>query len=193
MKTKYEQLIAQNKSTHQIANELGISQTNVRYWLKKYGLKTNSSWAIKHEQIKTDRKSGRYTCTQCKVNKELTKDTFYVKSNGSFHAWCKDCNNKITYEKQLQRKRDAVEYKGGKCCVCGYNKYVGAMDFHHLDPATKDYNISRLTTYSIDIMKTELDKCMLLCRNCHAEIHHGLVDLTKLVVQQGLAPRTSPV
>ena len=65
------------------------------------------------------------------------------------------------------------------------------MDFHHLDPATKDYNIGRLTTYSIDVMKHELDKCVLLCRNCHAETHHGLVDLTKLVDPAGIEPATS--
>ena len=191
MKTKYEQLIAQNKSIREISDELKLSYTTVRYWIKKYGLKTNSKWASKRQKIFFDRKAGVYTCPKCNINKEVNNDNFYLRSNGHFHRWCKDCNNKFTYEKQLQRKRAAVEYKGGKCYVCGYNKYVGALDFHHLDPETKDYNIAQLRSYSFDAMKEELDKCVLLCKNCHSETHHGLIDPKKLDGPTGYDPVTS--
>jgi hypothetical protein len=54
------------------------------------------------------------------------------------------------------------------------------MDFHHLDPYKKDFSIGRNWSKSLDALKAELDKCILVCRNCHGEIHEGLIDLTAL-------------
>ena len=69
-------------------------------------------------------------------------------------------------------KVKAVEYKGGCCEKCGYNKYVGALEFHHLDPTQKDFAIgSKGYTRSWEKVKKELDKCILVCANCHREIH----------------------
>jgi len=69
-------------------------------------------------------------------------------------------------------KKQAVEYKGGACQKCGYDQCVGALTFHHLDPNEKEFGISAGgLTRSLEKLKTELDKCILLCHNCHAEIH----------------------
>lgn len=73
-------------------------------------------------------------------------------------------------------KLKAVEYKGGKCIVCGYNKSIRALQFHHLDPSQKDFGISG-STKSFEKLKPELDKCVLLCSNCHAEVHDNLIDI----------------
>lgn len=70
-------------------------------------------------------------------------------------------------------KARAIEYKGGKCQYCGYNRSVAAMCFHHLDPSQKDFNVSG-NTMRWELMKGELDKCVLLCLNCHAEEHEKL-------------------
>jgi hypothetical protein len=66
----------------------------------------------------------------------------------------------------------SVEYKGGKCSSCGYNKCIAALEFHHLDPSKKDFSISSSgNTRSWNKVKEELDKCVLLCSNCHREVH----------------------
>ena len=66
----------------------------------------------------------------------------------------------------------AIEYKGGKCSVCGYAHYIGALEFHHLDDSKKDFGISNKGyTRSWKKVKEELDKCVLLCANCHRELH----------------------
>ena len=66
----------------------------------------------------------------------------------------------------------AVEYKGGKCVRCGYKKCVRALEFHHLDPDGKDFPVSsRGACKSWERIKEELGKCILVCANCHAEIH----------------------
>lgn len=70
-------------------------------------------------------------------------------------------------------KLKAVEYKGGKCQDCGYNKSVWALHFHHLNPLEKDFSITG-RSISWERLKPELDKCVLLCANCHAERHEEL-------------------
>ena len=68
-------------------------------------------------------------------------------------------------------KQKAVHYKGGKCNMCGYNNEMKALQFHHTDSKAKDFAISQVKSSSWDNIKIELDKCILLCANCHSEIH----------------------
>ncbi len=68
-------------------------------------------------------------------------------------------------------KRKLVEYKGGKCIKCGYDKCIAALVFHHRDPSKKDFQISG-RTMAFEKMKKEADKCDLVCANCHAEIEN---------------------
>ena len=70
-------------------------------------------------------------------------------------------------------KERAIAYLGGACRICGYDKWPAAFDFHHLDPMGKDFTISEAMT-SWERIKPELDKCELLCANCHREVHDGL-------------------
>lgn len=67
-----------------------------------------------------------------------------------------------------------VDYAGGKCSRCGYNKSKRALEFHHTDPNIKDFGISKCITKNIAFQKKEVDKCVLVCSNCHAEIHEEL-------------------
>jgi len=70
-------------------------------------------------------------------------------------------------------KEKLIEYKGGKCEKCGYNKCIGALEFHHVNPDEKDFAISS-KSYSFERLKKEADKCLLVCANCHTEIHEEL-------------------
>lgn len=70
-----------------------------------------------------------------------------------------------------RKKLQLVEYKGGKCVCCGYSKPIpSCYDFHHLDPKQKEFSISG-KSWSFEKLKKEVDKCILLCRNCHSELH----------------------
>lgn len=88
--------------------------------------------------------------------------------------------NKYQTAKKKERKLHAIEYKGGKCEVCGLvgvesNQVV--FDFHHLDPTLKDYTPSNLMDKSLERLHNELDKCILLCSNCHRQVHSGDIKL----------------
>jgi len=67
----------------------------------------------------------------------------------------------------------AIEYKGGKCSICGYGKCKDALEFHHLDSSKKDFGVSKSgLTRSWLRIKKEIDKCILVCANCHRELHN---------------------
>ena len=88
--------------------------------------------------------------------------------------------------KRRRRIREkAIEYKGGRCQICGYGKCSEALEFHHLDSSGKDFGISdRGHTRSWKRITAELDKCVLLCANCHREVHNGLQLPREIVVEK---------
>lgn len=70
-------------------------------------------------------------------------------------------------------KQRAVEYMGGKCIECGYDRCIWALEFHHKNPLEKDFAISQYLNLKWESVKAELDKCIMVCSNCHKELHHG--------------------
>lgn len=108
------------------------------------------------------------------ITKECKKhgETSFVLEGRGYYR-CKRCRVEAVIIRRKKVKVKAVEYKGGKCERCGYSKYVGALEFHHRDPTKKDYGIAENGhTKSWARTKEELDKCIMLCSNCHKEVHH---------------------
>lgn len=96
---------------------------------------------------------------------------------------CKKCRTEAVIKKRHLNKLKLVEYKGGKCEICGYNRCLDALEFHHKDPKEKSFSISSKNIKSFDKLRSEADKCILVCSNCHKEIHSDLnkKDLLELV------------
>ena len=85
---------------------------------------------------------------------------------------CKKCYTYYNAEKRKRYKKELVEYKGGKCEICGYDKCISALEFHHKDSSKKDFGISESSfSRSLESLKEEADKCILVCANCHRELH----------------------
>ena len=96
--------------------------------------------------------------------------TEHVMYNGRYR--CKKCFVHYNNEKRKKYKNLLVEYKGGKCEICGYDKCVKALEFHHINKETKKFSISdNAFNRSLDELKKEVDKCILVCANCHRELH----------------------
>lgn len=81
--------------------------------------------------------------------------------------------------RSAERKLELIEYKGGKCEICGYNKNLAVLNFHHIDSNKKSFNIDGrlLANKKMEDLIDESDKCMLLCANCHQELHHENHDI----------------
>ena len=83
-------------------------------------------------------------------------------------------------KRRRKLKAMLVEYKGGKCILCGYKRTPWALDLHHIDESKKSFSMSvRGLTRSWERLKREADKCALLCANCHREVHAGTAQLPK--------------
>lgn len=84
-------------------------------------------------------------------------------------------NTKNVSEWRRRFKQELIQYKGGKCQICGYDKveFPSVFAFHHRDPNQKDFSVSRRIK-SKDATRVEVDKCDLLCQNCHHELHDNL-------------------
>jgi transcription elongation factor Elf1 len=93
---------------------------------------------------------------------------------------CRKCLRERNFNRRKELKKLAIEYKGGKCCRCGYNKSMRALIFHHLDSTQKDFGIARIgRDISWEKVKKELDKCILVCSNCHGEIEDEIEENKK--------------
>jgi hypothetical protein len=155
-KATLENYISQGFSTYDIAKAEGCGQTNVRHWLRKFGLNTKSK-----------------------------KEKNILKGKTTYS------NNANNYLKQRERanvrKKEIVKIKGGCCSLCGYKKNIAALQFHHRDPFNKTFTLDarKLSNTNWNSILLELEKCDLLCANCHAEIHYP--DL-EMVVGAGNAP-----
>lgn len=121
------------------------------------------------------RKRTTKVCYKCKKEKALSN--FWKRKRGlgdhDVNAMCKDCCFLRQHNSREDAKIKYVEYKGGKCEICGYCKCFWALDFHHKDPSKKDFGISKIRKADFTAkIKEELDKCILLCSNCHRERHY---------------------
>lgn len=117
-------------------------------------------------------------CTQCKL--KISTKSFYKQSQKGvnnqtwyyYDSMCIKCRLDYSYKRIRANKREAVVYMGEKCADCGIldiNR-PEIYDFHHLSPKNKEFSISK-TTKSLAKIKKELDKCILLCSNCHRTRH----------------------
>jgi phage FluMu protein Com len=175
-KEELETLISEGLSVSQIAKKLNHPYTTIPHWIKKWNL-SPSKFGYTFRDGKEFKK-----CPRCKEIKEVNNKNFPIRKRYAklrkrcgFErrsiSECRECNRKRTFERNNQFKQKCVEYKGGKCTVCGYEKCLSALDFHHRNPNEKDFEIGDMRHKPWELIKTELDKCNCVCRNCHAEIH----------------------
>lgn len=85
-----------------------------------------------------------------------------------------------TIEYRKRRKNNLIRVCGSKCNLCGYNKSNSALEFHHIDPSQKSYGISSGICHDLESDLAEIKKCILVCANCHREIHDGDYTLEEL-------------
>lgn len=114
--------------------------------------------------------------TQKTENQKVYWKNWYTK-NAERHK----ANTKRNERQRIIKYRKLLlEYKGNKCSLCDYSKCTRALEYHHLDPKTKKGNISEMLAslrLGWDTLKTEADKCVLLCANCHREVEAGITKL----------------
>ena len=93
----------------------------------------------------------------------------FKRLDGTFR--CGKCASEWVINSRRRKKEKLVKMFGGKCSICGYDKYSGGLDFHHTNPKNKSFALSvKGLSYSWASLTAEAEKCVLVCKNCHAEI-----------------------
>jgi transposase-like protein len=162
-------------SVAEIAAEVGRSTGTVRHWLRRYELQTEGSqrWSSAARR-RAARQAGVLTVMMsCPRHGETD---FILEGRGYYR--CKRCRAECVVRRRQKVKAILVEEAGGRCVACGYDRSIRALQLHHLDPKLKRLAISgQGITYSIDTLRAEARKCVLLCANCHVEVEAGIVRL----------------
>lgn len=156
-----------NKCDRQFPNSIIVEGKRKYLQHRKYCLDC-SPWGEHNTKSLTVDRSTIEKDSKIFICKRCSKEYIYGRSSGNTLTYCASCmvNNGRTRQKQK-----AIDYKGGKCEICNYSKCNRALQFHHLDESKKEFTISSCHCRSWDSIQNELDKCILVCSNCHAEIH----------------------
>jgi hypothetical protein len=161
-------LVASGMTLGSIATELGVGMNTVRYWIGRHGLPRPI--AVRRAEIDRILESGqRIVVRTCAKHGETS---FILENSG--RARCKRCRMERVAEWRRRAKRRLVAEAGGRCQLCGYDRCMAALEFHHLDPNHKSFALSvKGVTRSLEELRREAAKCALLCSNCHAEVEAG--------------------
>jgi hypothetical protein len=150
-----------------------VSDSTAKKWLKRHGLRTRGA---ERRQVLTDlrREGKREVELVCKKH-GLTRHISVVSER---RLRCTRCNVEAVERRRWKVKEMLIAEAGGACAVCGYSRHPAALQFHHLDPTTKSFGLGvRGITRSLEKLRAEASKCVLLCANCHAEVEVGAVEL----------------
>ena len=125
-----EPLVAAGLSIRAISERLGVSYATVQHWLKKHGLKTRRTVEPRGSEARTIER-------ECPVHGLTT----FIKYSPTDHHRCEQCRKDRVVDRRRKIKAMLVDEAGGCCALCGVDRYVGALQFHHLDPETKLFGL----------------------------------------------------
>jgi transposase-like protein len=168
-----EVLVNRGLTIEQIAQHLGVGDRTVGKWLRRFDLQTDR--AKRRAALNAMPGSSQDVMEfQCPTH-GLTR---FVAIRSERRLRCAKCRAEAVARRRRKVKEMLVAEAGGRCVLCGYSRSSVALQFHHLDPATKSFGLGvRGITRALARLRAEASKCVLLCANCHAEVEAGVTTL----------------
>lgn len=169
-----EPLVAAGVPIRAMAEQLGVSYTTVRHWLRRHRLVTARAERLAATAAARD--AGEAMAVADCPRHGVT--AFGRSASGRYR--CMRCRSEAVTERRRRVKQQLVAAAGGRCALCGYDRSPAALQFHHTDPVAKAFSIAQSgVARSIARALAEAQKCVLLCATCHAEVEAGVATLPK--------------
>jgi transposase-like protein len=167
-----EPLVRAGVSIRAIAEQVGVSYTTVRHWLRRHGLVTRRAKRLADGAAAREA-GAAIAILDCPRH---GRTTFGRSASGRYR--CLTCRSEAVTERRRRVKQQLVAAAGGRCVLCGYDRSPAALQFHHTAPADKAFSIAeRGVSRSLASALDEARKCVLLCATCHAEVEAGVATL----------------
>ena len=175
-KAELEPLVMAGLTLSVIAKELAISQESVRRWIDRHELPQPIE--VRRAQVEAALRDGEsYVMRTCRRHGR----TEYALVGSEKRPRCKKCRSEAVARRRRKVKQTLVDEMGGRCVLCGYDECLNALEFHHRDPTKKEFGVAmRGITRAIDAIRAEVEKCVLLCSNCHAAVEAGYKEVPPL-------------
>ena len=119
-------------------------------------------------------------CHDCGRELPVTEFNYWNKANRTYMNICKECEKKKNAKKHEEKKEIINTLKSCGCCCCDEND-INCLDFHHIDPEEKDFNMSAAPNKTTKKIIEEASKCIVVCSNCHRKIHAGVLDINDYI------------
>lgn len=166
------ELVEAGATIREAATHFGVGYSTIRHWMKRLDLETEHAGRVRRSREAMEAGETR-PVLRCPKHGDAP---FVRRPDGNYR--CSRCQTEAVSEWRRRVKRRLVSRAGGCCQLCGYDRHPAALHFHHLDPSTKEFLVSRNgVTRSLAEARVEADKCVLLCANCHAEVEAGVTEL----------------
>jgi transposase len=163
-----EPLVTAGLTIREMAAALDRSFATVRHWLRRYELTPLLAANRRGDRpLEVERRCDKHGVTLFRINGR----------EGRYR--CVACMRRRVIDRRRRVKEMLVAEAGGRCVLCGYDRYAGALQFHHVDPAAKRFSIAGHGARALDLLREEARRCVLLCGNCHAEVEAGWRELPR--------------
>jgi transposase len=175
-RAELEPMVRAGMTISQIADAVGRSKATVRHWLRKYDLRTNGPRGPRGRAGAREAREAGLLRTMLRCPHHGMAE-HVLEPRGYYR--CARCRQAAVVRRRRRVKEILVAEAGGACQLCGYGRFAGALQFHHLDPSAKEFAVAhRGVARSIERARAEVRKCVLLCSNCHAEVEHGFSSIS---------------
>ena len=173
-------LVQAGMTIRTIAAQLGVSYSTVRHWLIRHGLTTTGRPGRRPpSEVQAAKRRGLARVQMRCLSHGETE--FFIDSRGRYR--CKKCRSEAVVRRRRKVKAILVAEAGGRCSVCGYDRNMRALQFHHLDPSLKRHEMNaKGVAIAIDKLRAEARKCVLLCSNCHAEVEDRKASISERAI-----------
>jgi transposase-like protein len=166
-------MVESGETIRAMAARLGVSYSTVRYWLARHGLSTPRG-----RRIAASASARAAAAEEAQLECIRHGMALHVRRRQGFR--CVACRAEAVSRRRRTVKAILVAEAGGRCVQCGYDRYLGALQFHHIDPSTKSFAIAGDgAARSLERARAEAAKCVLLCANCHAEVEAGVATIAR--------------